>query len=80
MTVHITDMIFPVSVTVTVPKYPNVTKLTTNKTIAILLKIPLYLIDATLLLSYQGTSNSIATAAAITISPPNGSGIALSIV
>ena len=65
MTVHITDMIFPVSVTVTVPKYPNVIKLTTNKTIAILLNIPLYLIDATLLLSNQGTTNSIATAAAI---------------
>ena len=63
MTVQITDMIFPVSVTVTVPKYPNVIKLTTNKTIAILLNIPLYLMDATLLLSNQGTINNIATAA-----------------
>ena len=47
ITVHITDIIFPVSVTVTVPKYPRVMKLTTNNTIAILLKIPLYLIEAT---------------------------------
>ena len=66
--------------TVTVPKYPRVIKLTTNLTIAILLKMPLYLIDAILLLSSHGTINIIATAAAITINPPKGSGTALSIV
>ena len=67
MTVHITDMIFPVSVTVTVPKYPNVIKLTTNKTIAILLNIPLYRIDATLL-HLTKEQQIVLLAAAITIS------------
>ena len=73
-------MVFLISVTPTVPKYPNVRKLTPNKVIAILLYMPLYLIDATLLLSSYGTIKNIATAAAITIKPPNGSGIALNIV
>ena len=78
--VQIILIIFLISVTPTVPKYPNVRKLTPNNVIAILLYIPLYLIDATLLQSSQGTIKNIATAAAITISPPRGSGIALSIV
>ena len=42
--------------------------------------MPLYLIEATLLLSNHGTIKKIATAAAITINPPKGSGTALSIV
>ena len=78
--VHMMLIIFLISVTPTVPKYPSVKKLTPNNVIAILLYIPLYLIDATLLLSNQGTMKNIATAAAITIKPPNGSGIALNIV
>ena len=77
---QITLIVFLISVTPTVPKYPSVRKLTPNIVKAILLKIPLYLIYATLLLSSQGTTKNMATAAAITISPPSGSGIALSIV
>ena len=50
-----------------------------NKAKATLLYMPLYLIDATLLLSNHGTTNKIATADPMTISPPNLSGTALNI-
>ena len=40
--------------------------------------LPLYLIEAALLRSSQGTTKSIAIAAPMTISPPSLSGIALS--
>ena len=51
------------AVTGTVPNHANISQLIINTVIAILLSIPLYLIDAALLLSNHGTTNSIAIAA-----------------
>ena len=62
---------FFISVGGTNPKYPKTKKLTTNPARKILLKIPLYLIDFTGLLSSQGKAAKIAIPAAIVTNPKN---------
>ena len=64
------------AVTGTVPSQASISQLTINIVMAILLRTPLYLIDAALLLSSHGTTNNIAIAAPITTKPPSLSGTA----
>ena len=65
------------AVTGTVPNQANMSQLIINMVIAILLSMPLYLIEAALLLSSHGTTNKMAIAAPITTRPPSLSGTAL---
>ena len=67
------------AVTGTVPNHASISQLIIKIVIAILLSIPLYLIEAALLLSSHGTTNRIAIAAPITTRPPSLSGTALNI-
>ena len=64
------------AVTGTVPNHASMSQLIINTVIAILLSVPLYLIEAALLLSSHGTTNSMAIAAPITTRPPSLSGTA----
>ena len=57
------------AVTGTVPSHASISQLIMNIVIAILLRIPLYLMDAALLLSSHGTTNSMAIAAPMTTRP-----------
>ena len=77
--VHIWANIVLAGVGAFIPKYPSIKKAAGKIKIAILLIRPLYLIERTGLLSSHGRINKIATAAAITIKPPNLSGTALNI-
>ena len=67
------------AVTGTVPSQANISQLITNIVIAILLRMPLYLMEAALLLSSHGTTNNIAIADPNTTNHPNLSGTALNI-
>ena len=67
------------AVTGTVPSHASISQLIMNIVIAILLRIPLYLMDAALLLSSHGTTNNMAIAAPMTTRPPSLSGTALNI-